>query len=89
MSPLIPAEWESIQAPAMAVDPPGPRSREILGRIERTAYPGLTAGLSAPLALDSKRGWTVTDVDGNVYLDWPPPPPPCRSAPAVRSCSVR
>ena len=52
----------------MAVDPPGPRSREILARIERTAYPGLTAGL-APMALDSKRGWTVTDVDGNVYLD--------------------
>ena len=68
MSPLIPAEWESIEAPAMAVDPPGPRSREILGRIERTAYPGLSAGL-APLALDSKRAWTVTDVDGNVYLD--------------------
>ena len=68
MSPLIPAEWESIEAPAMAVDPPGPRSREILGRIERTAYPGLSVGL-APLALDSKRAWTVTDVDGNVYLD--------------------
>ena len=52
----------------MAVEPPGPRSREILERIERTAYPGLSAGL-APLALDSKRAWTVTDVDGNVYLD--------------------
>ena len=51
MSPLIPAEWESIQAPAMAVDPPGPRSREILARIERTAYPGLTAGLVTALAV--------------------------------------
>ena len=33
-----------------------------------TAYPGLSHGLT-PLALASKRGWTVTDVDGNVYLD--------------------
>jgi 4-aminobutyrate aminotransferase-like enzyme len=65
---LIPSEWESIEAPAIAVEPPGPRSREILQRIERTAYPGLSAEL-APLALESKRGWTVTDVDGNVYLD--------------------
>lgn len=68
MSPLIPPEWESISAPRIAVEPPGPRSSEILGRIERTAYPGLSAGLT-PLALDSKRAWTVTDADGNVYLD--------------------
>ena len=68
MSPLIPPEWERIEAPAIVTPPPGPRSREILARIERTAYPGLSAGLS-PLALDSKLAWTVTDVDGNVYLD--------------------
>ncbi len=68
MSPLIPPEWESIEAPTMRVTPPGPRSREVLDRIERTAYPGLSAGLT-PLALDSKRAWTVTDLDGNVYID--------------------
>ena len=68
MSPLIPPEWESIEAPTMRVTPPGPRSREVLDRIERTAYPGFRAGLT-PLALDSKRAWTVTDLDGNVYID--------------------
>ena len=68
MSPLIPAEWESIEAPVIRTEPPGPRSREILGRIERHAYPGLADGL-APFALASKRAWTVTDVDDNVYLD--------------------
>ncbi len=68
MSPLIPTEWEAIEAPSMAVAPPGPRSREILERVERQAYPGLSAGLT-PLALESKRAWTATDVDGNVYLD--------------------
>ncbi len=52
----------------MIVDPPGPRSREILDRIEAGAYPGLSAGL-APFALAEKRAWTVADVDGNVYLD--------------------
>jgi 4-aminobutyrate aminotransferase-like enzyme len=65
---LIPSAWESIEAPVIRVEPPGPRSREILGRIERRAYPGLSGGL-APFALAEKRAWTVTDADGNVYLD--------------------
>jgi 4-aminobutyrate aminotransferase-like enzyme len=68
MSPLWPNSWEQISAPAMVVDPPGPRSREILDRIAATAYPGLSGGL-APFALAEKRAWTVSDVDGNVYLD--------------------
>lgn len=68
MSPLIPPEWESIEAPSIVVEPPGSRSREVLARIERHAYPGLSAGLT-PFALARKRAWTVTDVDGNVYLD--------------------
>ena len=68
MSPLWPNSWDQIAAPAMVVDPPGPRSREILERIAAGAYPGLSAGLT-PLALAEKRAWTVADVDGNVYLD--------------------
>lgn len=68
MSPLYPSVWDEIQAPAMTVEPPGPRSREILARISATAYPG-TANHLAPLALAEKRAWTVADVDGNVYLD--------------------
>ncbi len=68
MSPLNPPEWESIEAPAIRTEPPGPRSREVLARIGRSAYPGLSEGL-APLALASKRAWTVTDADDNVYLD--------------------
>jgi 4-aminobutyrate aminotransferase-like enzyme len=68
MSPLVPAEWESIEAPVIRVEPPGPRSVEILERIGRRAYPGLAEGLT-PFALASKRAWTVTDADENVYLD--------------------
>ncbi len=68
MSPLYPPVWDEIQAPAITVEPPGPRSREVLARISATAYPGLANHL-APLALAEKRAWTVADVDGNVYLD--------------------
>ena len=68
MSGLVPAEWREIEAPRIVVEPPGPRSREVLERIEATAYPGLSHGL-IPFALASKRAWTVTDLDDNVYLD--------------------
>ena len=68
MSPLWPNSWDQIAAPAMVVDPPGPNSTEILGRVAAGAYPGLSSGL-APFALAEKRAWTVADVDGNVYLD--------------------
>ena len=55
-------------APSIRVAPPGPRSRELLDRLGAVAYPGLTAEL-APFVIARKQGWTVTDVDGNVYLD--------------------
>ncbi len=55
-------------APRIVTDPPGPRSRELLDRGARTLYRGL-AGDLAPLVVARKDGHTVTDVDGNVYLD--------------------
>ena len=55
-------------APRIVVEPPGPRSRELLARGNDVFYPGLTADL-APLVIERKEGWTVTDVDGNVYVD--------------------
>jgi 4-aminobutyrate aminotransferase-like enzyme len=68
VSPLYPGQWSEIEAPSIVVEPPGPRSREILARVSATAYPG-TANHLAPLALAGKQAWTVADVDGNVYLD--------------------
>ncbi len=61
----LPAELE---APLIRVEPPGPRSRAVLERLGRLAYPGLSAGLT-PFAIARKGGYTVEDVDGNVYLD--------------------
>jgi 4-aminobutyrate aminotransferase-like enzyme len=54
--------------PDVRVPPPGPRSRELLDRLEAVSYPGLTAGL-APFVAARKHGWAVEDVDGNLYLD--------------------
>ena len=68
MSPLYPEAWDAIEAPVIVVEPPGPRSREILKRMQGGAYLGLSEGLT-PLALTSKQAWTVSDADGNVYLD--------------------
>ena len=56
------------EAPRIVVEPPGPRSRELLERGSRSLYAGL-AGDLAPLVIARKDGHTVTDVDGNVYLD--------------------
>jgi 4-aminobutyrate aminotransferase-like enzyme len=59
---------DEVEAPVIGVEPPGPRSRAVLERVERLAYPGLSAGLT-PLVLARKRAYTVEDLDGNVYLD--------------------
>ena len=47
---------------------PGPRSRELLDRGAKVFYKGLADEL-APLVIDRKSGYTVTDVDGNVFFD--------------------
>jgi hypothetical protein len=54
--------------PDIVVPPPGPRSAELLRRIERVAYPGLAHGF-APFIMRRKWGHAIEDVDGNVYLD--------------------
>jgi 4-aminobutyrate aminotransferase-like enzyme len=54
--------------PDIRIEPPGPRSREILARQEKLFYPGQTHGL-APFIVKRKIGYTVEDIDGNVYLD--------------------
>ncbi len=54
--------------PHVAGELPGPRSREILESGSPFLYRGLVDGLE-PLVLESKSGYTATDVDGNVFLD--------------------
>ena len=47
---------------------PGPRSREIVERIRRAVATPLA--VSFPIVADSARGATITDVDGNVFIDF-------------------
>ena len=51
-----------------ARDLPGPRSAEQLRRLRELLYPGTGEHL-APFVLDSKSGSTLTDLDGNEYVD--------------------
>ena len=59
---------DRVTAPRIVVPPPGPRSRELLERAEGMLYPGTGHGL-VPFVVARKDGYTITDVDGNVYLD--------------------
>jgi len=47
---------------------PGPRSREILERKERVVADPLSVFL--PVVVDEARGATLTDVDGNTFIDF-------------------
>jgi 4-aminobutyrate aminotransferase len=54
--------------PRIVTDLPGPKAREIIARDEAVASPSLTRAY--PLVADHGAGMTVTDVDGNVFLDF-------------------
>src|SRR6059036_692342 len=47
---------------------PGPKSREILARKERVVPDPLSVFL--PVVVDEARGATLTDVDGNTFIDF-------------------
>jgi 4-aminobutyrate aminotransferase/(S)-3-amino-2-methylpropionate transaminase len=47
---------------------PGPRSREILARKEQVIAPALSVTL--PIVVDHGSGATLTDVDGNTFVDF-------------------
>jgi len=57
-----------VEAPIVHTPPPGPNSRRLLDRAGEFLYPGTRSGL-APLVLARKHGYTVEDVDGNVFVD--------------------
>ena len=52
----------------LRTDIPGPRSREILERHERSVAAPLSVTL--PLVVETARGATITDVDGNTFIDF-------------------
>src|SRR5712692_9098022 len=57
--------------PRVTTPIPGPKSREIFEREQRCIAPGRQRiSLLAGLAFDHGDGATLTDADGNVYLDF-------------------
>jgi 4-aminobutyrate aminotransferase len=63
-----PAAAARNSAPRIVTELPGPRARAMIARDETVASPSLTRAY--PLVAESGRGYTVTDVDGNVFLDF-------------------
>jgi len=58
------------EVPCIKTRPPGPRSREIHERCTRH-FKGLSGQVKLfPVVFESGRGCTLTDADGNVYIDF-------------------
>ena len=58
----------SSAVPRIVTELPGPKARALIARDEAVASPSLTRAY--PLVAESGAGMTVTDVDGNVFLDF-------------------
>jgi 4-aminobutyrate aminotransferase / (S)-3-amino-2-methylpropionate transaminase / 5-aminovalerate transaminase len=52
----------------LATDLPGPRSRELVARLDHSVAKPLA--LAFPIAVAEARGATLTDVDGNTFIDF-------------------
>jgi 2,4-diaminobutyrate 4-transaminase len=57
-------------APRIIVKPPGPKSRELLAKQTKLETRALIYPKAFPFAIDSAKGATIRDVDGNLYIDW-------------------
>ncbi len=71
----MPRDWwkrglDAGRLPDIRVPPPGPRSKELHGRIAG-AFKGLSSQVRLfPVAFEKGFGATLTDADGNTYLDF-------------------
>jgi 4-aminobutyrate aminotransferase-like enzyme len=67
------ANWAHVdlrQVPHLAVPPPGPRSRELHARCTKH-FKGLSGQVKLfPVVFESGSGCTLTDADGNRYIDF-------------------
>jgi 4-aminobutyrate aminotransferase / (S)-3-amino-2-methylpropionate transaminase / 5-aminovalerate transaminase len=52
----------------LKTDVPGPRSREVLGRLEASVASALS--ITFPVVAAEARGATLTDLDGNTFIDF-------------------
>ena len=59
-----------LEAPKVVVEPPGPKSLELLKLQEEMETSALNYPKYFSIAIKEARGSTVVDADGNVYIDW-------------------
>ena len=57
-------------APVIKIEPPGPKSKELLNYQFSHEGAAVSYSRGLPMALKRGRGATVEDVDGNIYLDF-------------------
>ena len=58
------------EAPRIIVKPPGPKSLELLNAQGEFETSSVVYPKAFRFAIDSARGATIRDVDGNYYIDW-------------------
>jgi 4-aminobutyrate aminotransferase-like enzyme len=58
------------EAPRIVVKPPGPKSKELLAKQSALETRAVIYSKAFPIGIDSARGATIKDVDGNVFIDW-------------------
>jgi len=58
------------EAPRIVVKPPGPRSQELLAKQRSLETRAVIYSKAFPFGIDSAKGATIKDVDGNLYIDW-------------------
>jgi diaminobutyrate-2-oxoglutarate transaminase len=56
--------------PDIVVEPPGPKSKQLLDRQKELESKAVLYPLAVPLALEAARGAAVKDADGNTYIDF-------------------
>jgi 4-aminobutyrate aminotransferase-like enzyme len=57
-------------APRIIVKPPGPRSQALLAKQSLLETQATIYNKAFPFAIDSAKGATIKDVDGNLFVDW-------------------
>ena len=57
-------------APRIIVTPPGPKSKQLLAKQSQLETRAVIYTKAFPFAIDSARGATIKDVDGNTFIDW-------------------
>ena len=65
--------WAKVDAntvPQLVTPPPGPKSQEVHARAARYMKGYSSQVRLFPVAFESGKGCTLTDVDGNVYIDF-------------------